>query len=243
MSTVISSDKHYKALAEKIRNVLGTTIEYEPSEMASEILSMRNMKDNFNSITNGVVYSGRHATIIGDKMQIGMLAASQIDTCEIPTSITSISGCAFYYSEIKDIVLHEGITSIGVDSFSHSNIKTIKLPNTLTSIGNYAFYWSDLVYIDIPDSVQNIGIYAFNCCDSLKVVILRKATNAYSLGDTNVFEYSSIEDGTGYIYVPSALLESYKTAANWSTFANQFRALEDYTVDGTVTGEFDYSKI
>jgi hypothetical protein len=32
----------------------------------------------------------------------------------------------------------------------------------------------------------------------------------------------------GYIYVPKALIEDYKVATNWSTFADQFRAIEDY---------------
>lgn len=49
--------------------------------------------------------------------------------------------------------------------------------------------------------------------------------------------------GTGYIYVPRALVDTYKAATNWSTIADQFRALEDYTVDGTITGELDESKI
>lgn len=52
-----------------------------------------------------------------------------------------------------------------------------------------------------------------------------------------------IANGTGYIYVPSALIEQYKVAENWSTYASQFRALEDYTVDGTITGELDETKI
>jgi hypothetical protein len=52
-----------------------------------------------------------------------------------------------------------------------------------------------------------------------------------------------IEKGTGYIYVPADLVDSYKAATNWSTFAAQFRALEDYTVDGTITGELDITKI
>ena len=49
--------------------------------------------------------------------------------------------------------------------------------------------------------------------------------------------------GISYIYVPSALIEEYKVATNWTVYADQFRALEDYTVDGTITGELDESKI
>lgn len=39
------------------------------------------------------------------------------------------------------------------------------------------------------------------------------------------------------------LVDTYKADTNWSTYAAQFRALEDYTVDGTITGELDESKI
>ena len=52
-----------------------------------------------------------------------------------------------------------------------------------------------------------------------------------------------IMKGEGYIYVPRALVDSYKVATNWSSWATQFRALEDYTVDGTTTGELDETKI
>ena len=37
-----------------------------------------------------------------------------------------------------------------------------------------------------------------------------------------------IVDGTGYIYVPANLLEDYKSATNWVTYADQFRAIEDH---------------
>jgi hypothetical protein len=37
-----------------------------------------------------------------------------------------------------------------------------------------------------------------------------------------------VANGTGYIYVPAALIEDYKAATNWSLYADQFRAIEDY---------------
>ena len=64
-----------------------------------------------------------------------------------------------------------------------------------------------------------------------------------SLDSTNAFTGTPIASGTGYIYVPAVLIDSYKAATNWSTYAAQFRALEDYTVDGTTTGELDETKI
>ena len=49
-----------------------------------------------------------------------------------------------------------------------------------------------------------------------------------TLSASNAFGNSAIAKGTGYIYVPYALLEQYKVATNWATYANQFRAIEDY---------------
>lgn len=76
----------------------------------------------------------------------------------------------------------------------------------------------------------------------LKAFVLR-STKLAPLSNVNSFTDSGIANGTGYIYVPRNLVDSYKAATNWTTYANQFRALEDYTVDGTITGELDESKI
>ena len=40
-----------------------------------------------------------------------------------------------------------------------------------------------------------------------------------------------------YIYVPRALVDSYKATVAWSSNKDKFRALEDWTIDGTITGE------
>lgn len=47
-------------------------------------------------------------------------------------------------------------------------------------------------------------------------------------------ETTPIRQGTGYIYVPFTLVEAYKAADNWSTFANQIRAIEDYPIGGAI---------
>lgn len=48
------------------------------------------------------------------------------------------------------------------------------------------------------------------------------------LTSENIFQGTPISDGTGYIYVRQSLIEEYKIATNWSQFADQFRAIEDY---------------
>lgn len=91
-------------------------------------------------------------------------------------------------------------------------------------------------------AATSIGISAFHGCSALTALILRSATMC-ELSSTDAFSSTPIASGTGYIYVPAALVDSYKEATNWKTYASQFRALEDYTVDGTTTGALDETKI
>ena len=72
----------------------------------------------------------------------------------------------------------------------------------------------------------------------LQALIIRNNEMVPDLFETDAFLTTPIFDGYGYIYVPRDLIESYKTATNWSYFADQFRILEDYTDDGTITGVF-----
>lgn len=117
------------------------------------------------------------------------------------------------------------------------------LSETVTKVRNSCFKnCSTLTSVDLPE-VTSIRMYCFENCTQLLALILRNTDTVCDLVYKNVFDNTPIASGTGYIYVPKALVESYKTATNWVTYANQFRALEDYTVDGTVTGALDTSKI
>ena len=98
----------------------------------------------------------------------------------------------------------------------------------VTSLGNYSFrYAYALKFIDLP-SVGSIGTYCFATARLLETVILRKSDSIATLGASGSFVGSGIANGTGYIYVPKALIEEYKAGTNWSKYASQFRAIEDY---------------
>ena len=124
----------------------------------------------------------------------------------------------------------------------------------VTTIHNNAFdHCTEIVEIDFP-KVATIYTEAFQRSFRLTRVILRnssvcKLVNIYAFrwcyhlsGEvSSTYNPEGLKDG--YIYVPRDLVESYKSETNWSNFATQFRALEDYTVDGTTTGALDESKI
>ena len=81
--------------------------------------------------------------------------------------------------------------------------------------------------LDFP-SAEQIHSNTFEGCTRLATLILRRKDAIVTLGNVSSFKGTPIESGTGYVYVPSALVDSYRTATNWSTYANQFRAIEDY---------------
>lgn len=114
--------------------------------------------------------------------------------------------------------------------------------NIVETIGRSAFCsCASLTTVDFP-AVTRIDDQAFYKCSSLTSVILRSETMC-SLSSVGAFNSSPIVQVNGYIYVPRALVDTYKSATNWSTHAARFRALEDYTVDGTITGALDPNKI
>ena len=124
---------------------------------------------------------------------------------------------------------------------SCSSLTSINFP-AVTSIGGSAFQnCSGLISADFS-LASSIGSSAFRRCFGLTSLILRKTDTICTLSNNGIAN-TPIASGTGYIYVPRALVDTYKAATNWSTYANRFRALEDYTVDGTITGKLDSSKI
>ena len=106
-------------------------------------------------------------------------------------------------------------------------LETVTFPKVAFVAGQAMESCSALTYVDLP-ICKSIDAKGFNKCSSLETLILRKSDAICTLANVSAFTGTKIASGEGYIYVPSARIESYKTATNWSTFAAQFRAIEDY---------------
>ena len=124
-------------------------------------------------------------------------------------------------TEFKDDV----VTSIGSNAFSGCSALTeVVLPNVL-NVDASAFYNSGLEKADFH-KVTSIGSTAFQY-SRLQTLIIRSPEVA-AIYNAYIFTSTPIASGNGYIYVPAALIDSYKSATNWSTHASAFRAIEDY---------------
>ena len=96
--------------------------------------------------------------------------------------------------------------------------------SSVTSIGNNAFqYCYSLTNISIPNSVTSIGNNAFHSCSSLLEYKIYRTTPPTLAAITAFTGINSICK----IYVPDASVTAYKTATNWSTYADYIYPLSD----------------
>lgn len=146
------------------------------------------------------------------------------------------------------------LTEMGEQNFSGcSKVTSIKLPALVKmSSGEFGSTKCTQMYFPSLETMKGWG-YNFNQCGSLKRVYFPKLTEEIGnrefencnqmdtvilganvvvpLKGTIAFTRTPIalyNNKVGYVYVPRALVDSYKSATNWSTYASQIRAIEDY---------------
>ena len=75
---------------------------------------------------------------------------------------------------------------------------------------------------------SGFGYYSLACANLVTLII--RNTDAVPPADSTIFgaKTTKMNKGEGYIYVPASMVDAYKAATNWSSFADQIRAIEDY---------------
>lgn len=111
------------------------------------------------------------------------------------------------------------------------NLKTEHLCfPAVTMTNNRAFYGSwNLKTLDFH-SITSMAIWSWPT-NVLETLIIR-TNSVCKLTDKGIDKFTSLT----HIYVPSALVDSYKAATNWSVYADRFRAIEDYPEQCTICG-------
>ena len=118
------------------------------------------------------------------------------------------------------------LVTVAIGMFKGSALTEVVLPKA-TTVEEMSFQdCKSLRVVDLPVATY-IDWGAFKTT-ALEVLILRTESSVCQLTQISALEATPVASGTGYIYVPSALVDSYKAATNWSTYAAQIRAIEDY---------------
>ena len=79
--------------------------------------------------------------------------------------------------------------------------------------------------LDLP-KVTQMGNLSLSGCTNLTKLVL-KAGTVCKMSNVAALNNTPIAKGVGYIYVPDNLVDSYKVATNWSTYANQIKGLSE----------------
>ena len=128
---------------------------------------------------------------------------------------------------ISGAYVNNTVTSIGRYGLSNCvKLTSVVLPAVQVTNANAMLGCSALTQADFSN-LQHIQHSTFYGDKKFATLIIRTQAVA-KLDATSAFKDTLIASGKGYVYVPSALVGSYKTATNWSKYANQIRAIEDY---------------
>jgi hypothetical protein len=158
-----------------------------------------------------------------------------LTTVDLPSVVSAVEEAFRGCTALVDVNFPE-LGGVSKNMFGDCSALTKLVFPKATSVGGNAFGGcKSLTLVDLYVATT-IGQFAFYASGAVKALILRSNTICEIPNNINMF-------ASMYVYVPSALLEEYKNYTNWSNYADKFRALEDYTVDGTVTGAFDETKI
>ena len=141
--------------------------------------------------------------------------------------VLTVGHGAFYYCTALTTVDLPEATKLDGSSFAEcASLASVSLPKVQTMSGYCFRNCTSLTFLDFP-VLSSIGYSEFHSCTALEALILRN-TEQVCKQSSGAFAFSKIEKGGGYIYVPSALVDAYKVETNWSTYASQIRAIEDY---------------
>jgi hypothetical protein len=223
----------------KAAKYIGLTVEYGSVFLNSTRLVERTLSGDY--INERIEVIGPYA-FANNWAEVGVLSFPNVTTLGTLDDEGRQSSRAFVGMLGVDMLSLPKITTVYYRQFENSAIRKLELPCVATVKTDGFKGIKGLKQLRLP-SVEKIEINAFQDTQSIIALILPGDT-VCRLSGTLAYSNCNISNGgTGFIYVPSALADTYKAATSWSNYAEQIRALEDYTVDGTVTGELDETKI
>lgn len=198
-------------------------------------LSLTNLPNGITSIGNNAFYE-TNVSFTSLPENITTILYSTFQNCKnlaltsLPSGLTSIGNQAFYVCpNIKLTELPSGLTSIGENAFYGCKLNTFtEIPSGVLDIKQYCFAYNEgLTELTCLGDLNTIETYSFSNCKQLTKLILPNLTSPPILKSTYAFTGTPIKSGTGYIYVPDELVNIFKSASNWSTYASQIKGVSE----------------
>ena len=165
-----------------------------------------------------------------DKKNLVVFPCHRDGKYNIPIGTEAINPCAFYSSELEDIVFPESLKSLGDKAFQFmENLKEFTIPSTITTIGEGVFWGcfnlknvviegsrsvipKDMFYncsslnnIHLPEDIKSIGAHAFMLNDRLTEITI--PSKVICIGDS-AFAYTDLRRVTSLMETPCAISSS-----------------------------------
>lgn len=221
-------DAELGGIADAIRAQTGGEALLSLEEMAASIRGIRNADDYLAAVMNRTVDRLVNDQITGTLPTDFQRDNKNLIVVDLPNAAKANS--AVFYGCINLVSVKLGLREMGAEVFGGCrNLTEIYLPE-LTTITGWGYVFNVCLNLQkavFPKLVGDFRASDFNACSKLTALVLGGDT-VVPLTATNVFANTPIASGKGYIYVRKTLLDAYKAATNWSTYAAQFRAIEDY---------------
>lgn len=167
MEQIITDDKYYKAIANKVRNVKGSTDTYLPSNLPTAVLSFGNITNPILSANHALAYDlYDEPMFVGDKIGNGVFCGTNITSIDLSTIVIIPKGLCADCSALTSVKFSDNLTQIQDYAFNNCyKLTTLQFPNTLTYIGSYAFenigFQNDAISIVFPSSLKRVDNWAF----------------------------------------------------------------------------------
>lgn len=172
-------------------------------------------------------YNLTKATLGNNIESIGNYAftyCKSLGSITIPNTVNSLGDYAFLRCEkLASVTLSDTLTHIGDATFANCrSLLSITLPATITSIGNEAMF-----------GCSNLS--TINCLATVPPTLHSSAFDKYNKksediitedGDKSTRETYDVVAIGATIYVPTASVDAYKSAEEWSNYASKIKGKE-----------------
>lgn len=187
----------------------------------------------YSALETITIESGASGVRVGGHAFNGLKALTNFNVD--PACFVSLGFGSFRDFKLFSEITFQNVTAVGCQAFRGSTISKIKLPSveTMEASSNYDGIFSfcpNLVLVDLGENCSSIGAESFGRgvgTSGNNITIICRASTPPTLGG-KIFGSTVVNAAIEGIYVPDTSVEAYKTATNWSTYADRIKPLSEY---------------
>lgn len=225
-----TSDETFTELVPKVLDIsTGTDIEITDASYLFYGNARLDYLEEFLSLCKNVTHCNYMFASCSDLTNFNL---NNFDFSQVTQMMEMFSGCSNLESINIQNFNTQKVTNFSRMFVNDNKLTSVYFDNINTSSAtniSYMFAYTGLISIDLSDFDTNKvtnSMYMFQNCTNLTKVIINRQ-DVFKMTSTSMLSNTPIADGTGYVYVPDNMVETYKSATNWSTYADQIKGMSE----------------